>query len=72
MSTTLERIETMRADHYESLEQFEREQVKQLADTLQEVIDIVGFQPGPPYDYPLFKSIYSIPRLLAHIRDRIA
>lgn len=48
---------------------FHRDQSERLAGALQDIIDIVGFEPGPPYDEPLFKSIYSVPRLLEHIRS---
>ena len=50
--------------------EFERSQVESLADVLQQIIDIVEFKPEPPYDAPLFKSMYSVPRLLEHVRQK--
>ena len=67
-SETLARIARMEADHYRSSEEFQRQQAEAVAECLREIIDIVGFKPGPPYDYPLFESFYSVPRLLDHIR----
>lgn len=66
--TATERIAQMGLEHYRSSADFQREQVEAMADVLNQIIEIVGFIPGPPYDEPLFQSFVSVPRLLDHIR----
>ena len=64
-------LDEIRAEHYESLEAFQRSQVSALTDAMDQIIKACGFQPGPPYEYPLFKGIYSIPRLIEHLKKGI-
>lgn len=55
-------------DHYQGESAFYQQQCDAIADVLQQVIEIVGFEPEPPYNEPLFRGFYSVPRLLEHIR----
>lgn len=66
------RFAKMTADHYREAEEWQRGQVLAVAHLVQEIIDIVGFQPGPPYTGPIFHSVYDATRLLDHIRAIVA
>ena len=69
VSDGLYRITEMGFEHHKEMEAREREQKEAVGAVLQSIIDIVGFEPGPPYDDPLFKGIYSVPRLLERVRE---
>lgn len=66
--SAVDRFAEISLKHYQSMETFEREQKDAIANVLDQIIEIVEFVPGPPYDEPLFKSFVSVPRLLDHIR----
>ena len=68
-SDTLYRIAEMGREHYQQSAEFERQQKEAIASVLEQIIAIVGFKLGPPYDEPLFESFYSVPRLLDHIKS---
>jgi len=62
-------IASVVANHYERSEEFQREQAGHMADVIQEVFDIVGLPPGVTEGDRIFRSVYSVERLIARLHE---
>ena len=72
VSDTLYRIAEMTAEHYRQSEDFQRSQAEHLAKLIEQIIAIIGLEPGGPYGTEVFESIYPVERILARVRELAA